>query len=178
KAQAEFNAAQTEFQNQYSELTRKLAEADRSLHEKELYLVISGPGTLQPGATNEFRVDTYNFQNQPAPANLAIRVKDQVEKVVYETSGKSTGTWSLKLPPDLPLTPRRELFLEVTAEGEAGKAQLREQVQLAVPQFMTHLTTDKPLYQPGETVHFRSLTLDRFTLKPPADDFALQFVIR
>ncbi|HTK77047.1 MAG TPA: zf-HC2 domain-containing protein, partial [Gemmataceae bacterium] len=178
RAQADVNAAQSEFQNQYAELTKKLAEAERSLHEKELYFVISGPSTLQPGATNEYRVDTYNFQNKPAAANMAARVKDQAEKVVFETSGKSAGTWSLKLPPDLPLTPKRELFLEVTAEGEAGKAQLREQVQLAVPQFMTHVTTDKPMYQPGETVHFRSLTLDRFTLKPPADDFALQYVIR
>src|SRR5436305_1345050 len=83
------------------------------------------PGTLQPGATNEFRVDTYNFQNQPAAADLAFRVKDQAEQVVFETSAKSAGTLSLKLPPDLPLTPRRELFLEVTAQGEAGpKAQV------------------------------------------------------
>ena len=32
---------------------------------------------------------------------------------------------------------------------------------------MTHLATDKPLYKPGETVYFRSLTLDRATFKPP-----------
>jgi hypothetical protein len=178
KAQSESNAARQEYQNEYNAVTRKLGEAEQTLREKELYLVISGPGTLQPGATNEYRVDTYNFQNRPAPANLAFRVKDQAEKVVYETTGNSTGTWALKLPPDLPLTPRRELFLEVTAESAAGKAQLQEKVQLAVPQFMTHLTTDKPMYQPGETVYFRSLTLDRFTLRPPTDDFALQFVVR
>src|SRR5262245_47270968 len=178
KAQTEALAAREEYQKQVNDLTRKLSEADQTLREKQLYMVISGPGTLQPGATNEYRIDTYNFQNQPTPANLAFRVKDKAETVVYQMSSKSNGTLSLKLPPDLPLTPRRDLFLEVTAEGEAGKAHLREQVPLAVPQFMTHLTTDKPLYQPGETVHFRSLTLDRFTLKPPADDFALQFVIR
>src|SRR5262249_26298274 len=124
KVQAEFNAAQSEYQNQYAELTRKLVDAERALHEKELYFVISGPGTLQPGATNEHRVAPYDSKNKRAPANRGARVKDRAEKAVYETSGKSAaGTGSLKLPPDLPLTPRRELFLEVTAETDAGKAQ-------------------------------------------------------
>src|SRR5262245_21450285 len=128
-AQSEVTTARQEYARQYDALTRKLSEAEQALREKELYLVISGPATLQPGATNEYRVDTFNIQNKPPSANLASRVQDQDKKVVYETNGKSAGTWALKLPPDLPLTPRRELFLEVTAETDAGKAQLREQVQ-------------------------------------------------
>src|SRR5262249_15055466 len=45
------------------------------------------------------------------------------------------------------------------------------------PLYVTHLTTDKPMYQPGETVHFRSLTLERFSLKPPEDTFQLVYTI-
>ena len=30
--------------------------------------------------------------------------------------------------------------------------------------YLAHLYTDKPMYQPGETVRFRSLTLERFSL--------------
>src|SRR5205807_6055880 len=43
--------------------------------------------------------------------------------------------------------------------------------------YLTHLYTDKPMYRPGETVRFRSLTLERFSLKPPEQDFQLVFTI-
>ena len=44
--------------------------------------------------------------------------------------------------------------------------------------FITHLATDKPLYKPGETIRFRSLTLDRSTLQPPDHDLHLKFRLR
>src|SRR5262249_10830498 len=46
------------------------------------------------------------------------------------------------------------------------------------PVYVTHLATDKPLYQPGETIRFRSLTLDRSSLQPPAHDLHLKFRLR
>src|SRR5262249_39120931 len=39
------------------------------------------------------------------------------------------------------------------------------------------LATDKPVYRPGETVFFRSLTLERFTLKPATEDLLLKYKI-
>ena len=44
--------------------------------------------------------------------------------------------------------------------------------------YVTHLTTDKPMYQPGETIYFRSLTLERFSLKPPRVDLHLIYELR
>src|SRR5438552_7743580 len=42
----------------------------------------------------------------------------------------------------------------------------------------TLLTTDRPAYRPGlDTVRFRALVLDRFTLRPAAEDFRLVFEI-
>ena len=55
---------------------------------------------------------------------------------------------------------------------------LAERVPLARPVFVTHLVTDKPLYKPGEIVRFRSLTLDRASFLPPANDMHLQFKLR
>ena len=43
---------------------------------------------------------------------------------------------------------------------------------------ITHLVTDKPLYKPGETIRFRSLTLDRSNLRPPENDLHLIFRLR
>src|SRR5262249_53708028 len=45
------------------------------------------------------------------------------------------------------------------------------------PVYLTHLATDKPMYQPGETVYFRSLTLERFSLKPAGEDLYLAYTI-
>ena len=43
------------------------------------------------------------------------------------------------------------------------------------PVFTTMLATDKPTYRPGETLFFRSLTLDRITFRPPDREQKLQF---
>ncbi|HEY7153434.1 MAG TPA: alpha-2-macroglobulin, partial [Gemmataceae bacterium] len=40
-----------------------------------------------------------------------------------------------------------------------------------------HLEIDKPMYQPGETIHFRSLTLDRFSFKPAEQELNLQYAL-
>ena len=86
---------------------------------------------------------------------------------------------NVKLPADLPLTPGRDLRLDLVAQAETGpRAELHESLHLAGATYMTHLTTDKPLYQPGETVYFRSLTLDRASLKPAAEPLHIQFTVR
>ena len=47
-----------------------------------------------------------------------------------------------------------------------------------LPSVLTPLTTDKPLYQPGEVVHFRSLTLERHSLRPVVqEEFRLLYTL-
>ena len=83
-----------------------------------------------------------------------------------------------QLPPDLPVRLGSQLTLVVSATPEGGKeAAVREQLQLANPVYLTHLTTDKPMYQPGEVVRFRSLTLDRSSLKPAEEDFHFTYIV-
>src|SRR5262249_44706121 len=52
-----------------------------------------------------------------------------------------------------------------------------ETIPLAGPVYVTHLATDKPLYQPGEMVRFRSLTLERFSLHPPSEELELVYTL-
>ncbi|MFO0809348.1 MAG: alpha-2-macroglobulin family protein [Gemmataceae bacterium] len=161
-------------------LVQQVAKAQEDQRARQLSLVISGPASLTPGASNDYRVQTLNGVGVPTTAQLAARIRDQAGAIVFEEKlEKASATWDLKLPPDLPLTPNRELFLELEAKGEVGPpSELRERLQLATPMFITHLATDKPMYQPGETVRFRSLTLDRLRLRPPSEDFTLSFVVR
>src|SRR5262249_37905690 len=64
------------------------------------------------------------------------------------------------------------------AARDAGRVRLSEALQLIGTVHVSHLTTDKPMYRPGETVHFRSLTLERFSLKPAQEDFQLVYSVR
>src|SRR5207245_7213249 len=84
------------------------------------------------------------------------------------------GQSSFLLPPNLPVQANGTVSLEVVARRDDGQQeQIREELPLAAPVYLTHLTTDKPMYRPGETVYFRSLTLERFSLKPAQEDFQL-----
>jgi hypothetical protein len=142
-------------------------------------LVVTGPETLQPGGYNEFRVVTLNDRNAPVSSRVRYTVLDREGRSVYASPEiDNTDSQPIVLPPTLPLTPDNDLSLEVVAVTEGGpRAELRERLPLARPVYVTHLATDKPLYQPGETVYFRSLTLDRASLRPPADDLELVFTV-
>src|SRR5262249_36629234 len=61
------------------------------------------------------------------------------------------------------------------AARDAGRVRLSEALQLIGTVHVSHLTTDRPMYRPGEVVHFRSLTLERFSLKPAREDFQLHY---
>src|SRR5262249_49346775 len=82
------------------------------------------------------------------------------------------------LPASLPLKPNTALTLELSARGADGaEEKLTETLRLIAAQYLTHLVTDKPMYQPGEVVRYRSLTLERFSHRPPQEDLQLIFSI-
>ena len=102
------------------------------------------------------------------------------QTIFAEQDVKTKGEHRLALGPIPALRPDNLLALEVTARKDGdtdAQSQVREHLELAAPVYVTHLMTDKPMYLPGETVHFRSLTLDRFSLKPPVNDFSLVYSI-
>ena len=87
----------------------------------------------------------------------------------------ANGNYAVTLPADLPLKPQQPLTLVVSANRLDGvqSVQVSEKLNLSAPVYVTHLDTDKPMYQPGEVVHYRSLTLERFSLKPAQENMRL-----
>jgi hypothetical protein len=159
--------------------TQEAAAAEREARSREIQLIVSGPRTLQAGAPNRFHIQTVDRNNAPKSAVVRLAVLDVKSKQELLHRDLQTGAAGtvLDLPRDLPVTPGSQLTLRVTAEGEGGKASVSEQLPLIAPVFLTHLTTDRPMYRPGEVVHFRSLTLERFSLKPAAEDLRLHYAI-
>ncbi len=166
----------------------RLREADladqitQEVLKEKLCLTVTGPESIQPGAPNHYRIETTNGIGQRVPADLTIRVRDQTDEVIYpEQKVHSKGDHQLGLPPDIPLRPDARLTLQVTAVRDGGAkaqfAQLVEELPLATPQYLTHLTTDKAVYRPGEMLSFRSLTLDAFSHRPPTEDLSLIYAL-
>src|SRR5262249_28750959 len=139
-----------------------------------------GAATATPGAPPSYTVQSTDLKGAPADVDLDVSVYDGAKKLADNLTAEKRGhgAYSVTVPPDLPIPPGSEPTLVVSAKNVAGKAtEVREQVKMVLPVYLTHLTTDKPMYQPGETVFFRSLTLDRQTLKPAQDDLNFYYTL-
>jgi alpha-2-macroglobulin-like protein len=164
------------------ERDQKVDEVWKAARDRQINLVVSGPQRVEVGAPSEFRIETRNLDGKPVLARLDVSVVDQnTGKTVLEEKGvKTAGEYQLKLQPNLPLRPDTALALVVNAHREGdddAESSLRERLELAAPVYVTHLATDRPMYQVGDVLHFRSLTLERFSLKPPPDDFRLVYTL-
>jgi uncharacterized membrane protein YgcG len=169
---------------QLKELLQKrnddLEMAEETIRKMDTVLEVTGPPAIQPGAPNSFHVITRRMDNgNTVSSRLNIRLIDADKNVLYEENDvHSQGMYTLHLPVDVTLKPNTQLALDVTASSEGRvRSELKERLDWAAPRYVTHLTTDKPMYQPGQTVFFRSLTLNRASLQPPDEDFYIEFSI-
>jgi hypothetical protein len=160
--------------------TAEAEQVQRKVKSQELQVIVSGPKTLQPGAPNRYNIQTRDRNNAPKEGKVQVGIVDSASnKELYRRELLSVnGQAQLDLPANLPVKPGTQLALLVTAAGKDGvEAKVTEQLPLIAPLFLTHLTTDRPMYRPGEVVYFRSLTLDRFSLRPTQEDLLLQYRI-
>lgn len=92
------------------------------------------------------------------------------------------GRYKLTVPPNVEFDVSRAPTMAISArrpdkQDTREQLTLRGNVSLTAPVLLTHLTTDKPMYQPGEVVRYRSLTLDRSTMIPAADELHLRYTL-
>jgi hypothetical protein len=168
------------------EFQQALEQARKAIQDKQFVVRLSGPERAQPGAPNEWRVEMYKKKGGVSlPGKIEWQVKDQAGQVVFadskmpETKDGFREEPTVKLPVSFweKVKPDSDLTLEVVAYENNLKSKVNARIPLARPVFVTHLATDKPLYKPGETVFFRSLTLDRATFTPPEKDMLIEFRI-
>ena len=170
---------------QLNDLPRLEKEKKEAVYKAErdaqLQLSVRGPAAATAGAPTTYELDTANLNGEPVAADLKARLmrgdgKQPVgDDIPVVRAG--LGKYNLTLPADLPLKPQQPLTLWVSANRLDGvqSAQVSEKLDLAAPVYVTHLDTDKPMYQPGEVVRYRSLTLERFSLKPAQEDLRLTY---
>jgi hypothetical protein len=144
---------------------------------------VTGPASAVAGAPNDYRIRATDSVGRPVSAAVEVAVADSTGKLraeaKFEPDAAMKGV-TFRLPAsawtDLPAG--AGLTMRITAADATGQqSRLAEPINLLPPVYTTHLATDRPLYQPGETVFFRSLTLDRTRLLPPERDLALRYVL-
>jgi hypothetical protein len=150
------------------------AEADR-----KLTVEVVKPAALQPGAPNDFLVSVHG--DDATDYRVEAEVRDEASNV-FKLQPLPGEPAPLRLPAEVwtRVGPRSELFLTVSAVNTktGERKNLLDPVRLFGPVYATMLATDRPVYRPGERVHFRSLTLDRVTFRPPGREQVLRYDLR
>jgi hypothetical protein len=145
---------------------------------------VVGPASAVAGAPNEYRIRVADAAGRPLPAAVEVVVADSAGAVRTEAKFEPTvaknGT-TFRLPAsvwtDLPAGAGLTLAISTTDPATGRQNPIVEPIQLVRPDYATYLVTDRPLYQPGETLYFRSVTLDRARLTPPEYDLGLRYLL-
>ena len=198
QTQEEIRAIQKELDQIFDQWKKEEGSQRTRLEKDRVQVTVDGPKTPVAGAPNTYNFEvrsdpTYlnnlgqnakqkgNVQNLPGVMPpVQARVIDQHKKVLYQQDIAMQGNYNrgqMVLPPNMPIKPGEQLAIEFQMKDAEGKLVnlTTDPFALGFPEYVTHLATDRPLYHPGDTVRFRSLTLERFSLKPAETDFHLRF---
>ncbi len=103
----------------------------------------------------------------PAMLHVEVRAANAVlhrQDVSTDTSGKV----QYSVPSNLKLPKDSQLHVTATAP-DGSMTPAHTTLPLEPTRCLTYLTVDRPLYRPGETILFRSLTLERHSLRADVD---------
>lgn len=121
-----------------------------------------GPASLRV-VVNDHETD------KPVRAGVSISVaalKDgKAEKAISLYSGRTNEEGTLDAAFRAPATPPGQYELRVAVDSPLGPDEVKQPIQLEESERVL-LTCDKPVYQPGQTIHLRALALDMATRAP------------
>ncbi|MDM4013831.1 MG2 domain-containing protein [Roseiconus lacunae] len=98
------------------------------------------------------------------PANISFQVLSK-GSVLYRGQTETTADHParIQIPNEIVIPVDAELQIDAWADPE-GKKRVRLTTPLEPTRCLTFLSTDRPVYRPGEQIFFRSVTLNRRTL--------------
>jgi hypothetical protein len=176
---------------QVQDLDMKLASATRAFDQdlaglpgrvrsSFLQLDGTGPTSYQPGAPTQFRVSTRDLDCRRLPATVTVRLADpRRQQTVFECKEiPSDGDLAVTLPAGLPVEPGAAPWLEISARAGGAEEKLKQKLHVEPPEYLLQLALSKSVCEPGEVVYFRTLTLERFRLRPPGRAIPLRFTLR
>ena len=129
--------------------------------------VLVGQGQLSPGSEASVRVIVQDFaRGEPVEGALVkVSLDPAAGRAIPLFEGETDGTGSLPVHFTVPGDLEGEAQLVVETRSEAGRDRL-EQTLVIQRDYRLLLSSDKPLYQPGQTIHMRALALSTLDLAP------------
>ncbi len=146
-------------------------QAPAQVRRQFTHLQVLGPGDYQPGAANTYHVVTEDVRHQPRPARVTVRLLRPADtKVLYARAYHSLGAVDVVVPGHLTAAPDAPPLLVIEAQPDAAAKpeEVRQLLPVLKPAHVTHVVLNKTVFHPGEELFFRTLTLERFSLRPPA----------
>lgn len=140
--------------------------------------IVLGQSRLVPGSQAALRVVVRDSRDQEPLEEAAIRVSLEPDRggasvALFDGTIGQLGTTDVLF--DVPDDVEGAQTLVVETESSLGRDRVARAVTLD-RDYRVLLTTDKPLYQPGQLIHVRALALSPFDRRPAAEQ-ALEIVI-
>ncbi|MFH1053552.1 MAG: MG2 domain-containing protein [Candidatus Woesearchaeota archaeon] len=130
--------------------------------------LVYGQNDFAPGSEAALRIVTLNHKNSEpitgAAVTIAARDKDTKQKIVL-FEGKTDEQGSPDIEFEIPEELEGEYELIITTNSKYGKDEIIKPIKIERT-YKILLTTDKPLYQPGQTMHIRALSLQNSDSSP------------
>lgn len=133
--------------------------------------IVLGQSQLVPGSTAALRVVVRDSRDAaPLPGSSVKVLMRPAEggraRAVYEGTTGANGTLDVAFP--VPEDADADQVLVVETASSLGSDELEKPVTVR-REVRLLVTTDKPLYQPGQIIHIRALALDAFDRRPAAE---------
>jgi hypothetical protein len=136
-------------------------------HVDDQQTVVVGQTRFAPDSDASVRVVVQDFgKGEPiAGAEVKVSLKPAEGRAITLYEGETDGTGSLPVSFHVPADAPADATLIVETESEAGQDTVEQPVTIQ-REYRLLLTSDKPLYQPGQVIHMRALALSTFDLTP------------
>jgi hypothetical protein len=157
-------------------LEEKQAKVSTEVQSQFTHLHVVGPAQHEADAPSPLRISSRDLAGKPLPALVTTRlIAPDSGKELFKETLPSNGDLVMSLPAGIQGSGRAKLLVQAHA-GQAS-AEIEETIRLEKPAYITHLALNKSVYQPGEAILLRTLTLERFSLKPPTEKIALTYAL-
>ena len=129
--------------------------------------VVLGQTKIASGTSAAIRILVRNRVSDKPVAGAAVELSLQsktagtIKLGLFHTDTSGSITDSINIPDVAP----GEYQLVVDSESSLGRDHVVEKVQIEHPTRVL-LSSDKPIYQPGQTIHLRSMVINERTQKP------------
>lgn len=139
-------------------------------HLSQHETLVLGQRTLVPGSTAAMRVVVRDSRDATPLPGAAVKVMMRPQEggrahVLFEGTTDDRGTLGVHFT--VPESTDEQQILVVETRSSLGTDRFEQPVSVR-REYRVLITTDKPIYQPGQSIHIRTMALASFDLQPAA----------